>query len=81
MLQSTVTKSGQTKLPDEVREALRIAPGTKLEYELASDHVTIRVVGGLSALGGALASDKGKGLSFAQIRAAAAENRRRQRAE
>lgn len=81
MLRSTVTKKGQTTIPGEIREALRIKPGDKLAYELEGDHVTIRVHPGVKALKGALASDKGKGLSFAQIRKAAADKRNRKHAE
>jgi AbrB family looped-hinge helix DNA binding protein len=73
MLHSTVTKKGQTTIPGEVREALDIKPGDKLEYALESDHVTFRVHPGARALRGALASDKGKALPFSQIRAAAAK--------
>ena len=78
MLQSIVAKDGLTMIPDEVRVALHIEPGTKLEYELGGDHVTVRVLGDAAALSGVLASDKGKGLSFAEIRAAAAEERCRE---
>ena len=69
---STVTKKGQTTIPGEVREALKIRPGDRLEYAVHGDHAVIRVHPGTMSLKGALASDKGKGLSFAQIRAAAA---------
>ena len=72
MLHSTVTSKGQTTIPGEIREALRIKPGDKLEYAVEGDHATIRVHPGARSLKGALASRKGKGLSFAQIRAAAA---------
>jgi antitoxin PrlF len=73
MLHSTVTKKGQTTIPGEVREALKIKPGDKLEYAVEGDHVTFRVHLGLGSLRGALASDKGKNLSFAQIREVAAK--------
>jgi AbrB family looped-hinge helix DNA binding protein len=72
MLHSTVTKKGQTTIPGEIRAALRIKPGDKLEYEVDGDQVTIRVHPGTKSLKGALASNKGKGLSFGQIREAAA---------
>ena len=75
MLHSTVTSKGQTTIPGAVRDALRIKPGDQLAYELAGDHVTLRVHPGARSLAGALASRKGKGLSFAQIRAAAARER------
>jgi AbrB family looped-hinge helix DNA binding protein len=72
MHHSTVTSKGQTTIPGEIRQALRIKPGDKLEYAVEGDHATIRVHPGTRALKGALPSAKGKGLSFAQIRRAAA---------
>jgi len=79
MFHSTVTKKGQTTIPGKVRAALRIKPGDKLEYAIAGDQVTIRVHQGTGALKGALASDKGHGLSFAEIREAAAATASRER--
>ena len=73
MPHSKVTSKGQTTIPGKVREALRIKPGDKLEYVVEGDHVTVRVHLGTRSLKGALASKKGKGMSFAQIREAAAE--------
>jgi len=77
MLHSKVTSKGQTTIPGKIREALRIKPGDKLEYFVEGDHVTIRVHLGTRSLKGALASKKGKGMSFAQIREAAAKEARR----
>lgn len=79
MLHSTVTSKGQTTIPGEIRRALKIRPGDRLEYEVEGDHATIRVHPGTQSLKGALASSKGKGLSFAQVREAAAEAATRQR--
>ena len=79
MMHSTITKKGQTTIPGEVRDALKIKPGDKLEYAVQGDHATIRVHPGTRALKGALASGKGKDLSFTQIRAAAAVNAARSR--
>lgn len=77
MLHSTVTKKGQTTIPGKIRDAMRIRPGDRLTYEVEGDRVTFRVHPGTAALGGALASDKGRGLSFTQIREmAAAEHHR-----
>jgi AbrB family looped-hinge helix DNA binding protein len=73
MLHSTVTSKGQTTIPGKIRKALKIKPGDKLEYEVEGDHATIRVHLGTRSLKGALASNKGKGMSFPQIRAAAAK--------
>ena len=77
MLHSTVTRKGQTTIPSAVREALHIQSGDKLEYDIQGSQVTIRVHPGIMALQGLLASPKGKGLSFTQIRLAAAEARKR----
>jgi antitoxin PrlF len=73
MLHSTVTSKGQTTIPEKIRKALRIKPGDKLEYEVEGDRATIRVHPGIRSLKGALTSNKGKGMSFAEIREAAAE--------
>ncbi len=81
MFHSTVTRKGQTTIPGPVREALHIQPGDKLEYDIQGSQVTIRVHPGVMALQGELASSKGKGLSFAQIRQGAAEMRKRERGE
>jgi len=71
-MHSTVTSKGQTTIPGGIRRALRIKPGDTLEYELEGESATIRVHPGLRSLKGALASKKGKGMSFDRIRKAAA---------
>jgi antitoxin PrlF len=76
MPHSTVTSKGQTTIPGKIRKALRIKPGDKLEYLVEGDHATIRVHLGARSLKGVLASKKGKGMSFAQIRKAAAKTAR-----
>ena len=73
MPHSTVTSKGQTTIPGKIRKALRIKPGDKLEYAVEGDHATIRVHLGTRSLKGVLSSKKGKDLSFAQIREAAAK--------
>ena len=73
MVHSTVTSKGQTTIPGKIRKALRIKPGDKLEYVMEGDHATIRVYPGTRSLKGVLASKKGKRMSFAQIREAAAK--------
>jgi antitoxin PrlF len=72
MLHSTVTSKGQTTIPGAIRDALHIKPGDKLEYAIEGDHAILRVHPGLRSLKGVLASSKGSGKSFAQIREAAA---------
>ena len=79
MFHSTVTQKGQTTIPGAVREALHIQPGDKLEYSIEGNQAVIRVHPGIRSLKGALASEKGKGLTFAQIRQAAADVRTRER--
>ena len=76
MPHSTVTSKGQTTIPGKIRKALRIKPGDKLEYVVQGNSATIRVHPGTRSLKGVLASKKGKGLSFAQIREAAATTAR-----
>lgn len=71
-MHSTVTSKGQTTIPGKIRKALRIKPGDRLEYVVDGDHATIRVHPGTRSLKGVLASKKSKGMSFAQIREAAA---------
>lgn len=73
MLHSTVTSKGQTTIPGEIREALHIKPGDRLEYIVEGDRATIRVHPGTRSLKGALASGKGQGMTFGQIREAAAK--------
>jgi len=80
MSHSTVTSKGQTTIPGEIRKALQIKPGDRLQYTVEGDHATIRVHPGTRSLRGVLASEKGKGMSFAQIREGAAKAARRRRA-
>jgi AbrB family looped-hinge helix DNA binding protein len=72
MTHSTVTSKGQTTIPGKCRKALRIKPGDRLEHAVEGDRASIRVHLGMRSLKGVLASKKGKGMSFAQIREAAA---------
>ncbi len=71
MAHSTVTRKGQTTIPGKIRKALEIKPGDRLEYVVEGDHATIRVHPGTRSLKGALASRKGKKMSFGEIRKAA----------
>lgn len=73
MPHSTVTRKGQTTIPGEIRKALQIKPGDKLEYVVEGDSVTIRAHPGTRSLKGVLASKKGKKMSFAEIREATAK--------
>ena len=73
MPHSTVTRKGQTTIPGKIRKALQIKPGDRLQYVVEGDHATIRVHPGTRSLKGALASKKGKKMSFGEIRKAAAK--------
>lgn len=77
MPHSTVTSKGQTTIPGEIRKTLGIKPGDRLEYVTQGDEVTIRVHPGIRSLKGVLSSKKGRGMSFAQVREAAAKAARR----
>lgn len=72
-MHSTITSKGQTTIPRDIRTALGIRPGDRLDYVIEGNRVTLRVHPGTRSLQGALASQKGKGMSFAQIRAAAGQ--------
>ena len=72
-MHSTITSKGQTTIPEKIRRALRIKPGDRLEYEVEGDRAVIRVHPGIRSLKGALASKKGRRMSFAEIREAAAD--------
>jgi antitoxin PrlF len=76
MSHSTVTRKGQTTIPGQIRKALQIKPGDKLRYVVEGDHATIRVHPGTRSLEGALASKKGRKMSFGEIREAAAKGSR-----
>jgi hypothetical protein len=52
---------------------LNIKPGNRLEYTVDGQHATIQLLHGISALKGILYSSRGKGLSFSQVRALAAQ--------
>ncbi len=75
-MHSTVTSKGQTTIPEKIRRALRIKPGDRLEYDIEGDRATIRIHPGIRSLRGILASKKGKKMSFAEIREAAAKSAR-----
>lgn len=72
MLHSTVTSKGQTTIPGAIRQALNIRPGDRLEYEVVAGYAMFRVHPGAQSVKGTLASNKGRGMTFDQIRHAAA---------
>ncbi len=65
---STVTGKGQMTAPQKVRKTLRVKPGDKLESDTQGTQATIRAHPGIRSLKGVLASNKGKGMSFAEVR-------------
>ena len=76
---SNVSREGHTIIPKAIRLALQIEPGERLRYEVVGDRVTVSRVVSAASLKGALASEKGRGLSMAQIREIAAKNAMRNR--
>ena len=74
MSHSTVTRKGQTTIPGDIRKALQIKPGDRLQYVVHGDSATIRVHPGTRSLKGVLASKKGRKMSFSAIREAAAKS-------
>jgi antitoxin PrlF len=77
MSHSTITSKGQTTVPGEVREALGIKPGDRLEYHVKGNRASFCVHPGTKSLKGALASKKGAGMKFGKIRALARRAARR----
>jgi len=71
---STVTRNGRTTLPVAIRAALKVHAGDTLEFTIEGDHATIRKCVSLSSLAGVFKSNKGGGLTFAEIRRSAVEN-------
>jgi AbrB family looped-hinge helix DNA binding protein len=43
MTHSTLTSKGQTTIPGEIRAALKIKLGDKLEYSVAGNHITMPI--------------------------------------
>lgn len=69
MVISKLSRSNQTTLPRQVREALGVEPGDKLIYEIHGDSVVIRIHPGVMALFGALKPAKSLGkVEFDQVR-------------
>lgn len=62
MSESTITTKGQTTVPQQIRDALHTAPGTKLQWHLMSDGtITVRTKSkSILDLAGILKAPKGK---------------------
>ncbi len=70
---SPVARKGQMTIPEKGRKGLRVKLGDKVQYEVEEYRTTVPVHPGIRSLKGTLASDKGTGMSFSEIREAAAE--------
>lgn len=77
MINSTVTRRGQTTLPLPVRRALKLQAGHKLIYELHGDVVTLKTHPGIDASFAALSGQQVRNddADFAEARAAAWRDR------
>lgn len=72
MIESTVTAKGQTTLPKDIRDVLKLKPGDKLRYLIIGDEVRILRPRKALSLAGALAH-KGEAKSVDEMRAAIIE--------
>ena len=57
MIESTITRKGQTTLPKQVRDALGLQPGARVRYAIAGAEVRILPVRPIRRLFGALRHD------------------------
>ncbi len=65
---STLTTRGQTTIPKDIREALDLQPGDRLEFTLRGDQVVLRRAGAdLSALDGMLDRSEQKPLTIDEM--------------
>jgi hypothetical protein len=60
-------------IPEKGRKGLRVKLGVTLQYEVEKYRAAVPVHPGIRSLRGTLASNKGTGMSFSEIREAAAE--------
>jgi AbrB family looped-hinge helix DNA binding protein len=72
---SKVGSGGRTTIPLKVREGLHIKPGDWLQFIIEDGRATVRVAPSILSLKGALASTKGRGMTFSEIRRAAARRK------
>ena len=68
---STLTSKGQTTIPQEVREALGLRPGTRIVFEINGDSAVLRRQPGVMSLYGALKTPGSEEVDFATARAVA----------
>ena len=57
MIESTITRKGQTTLPRQVRDALGVQAGSRVRYVIAGAEVRILPVRPVSRLFGVLSND------------------------
>jgi AbrB family looped-hinge helix DNA binding protein len=60
MLQSVITRKGQTTIPKEIREFLKLKPNDKLFYIVEEDRVVLKPIHGdiLELRGSVLSNDR-----------------------
>ncbi len=74
MTHSTITSKGQTTLPVQIRRALHLKAGDKIQYEIQSDAVIIRPHPGVLSVFGALKPSHLKvGIPFEKVRSESRE--------
>lgn len=75
MALSTLTSKGQVTIPKQIREQLRIAPGNRLDFQLApSGEVVMKVLNrDLRALKGIVKFPRRRAVSLAEMDRAIAE--------
>jgi bifunctional DNA-binding transcriptional regulator/antitoxin component of YhaV-PrlF toxin-antitoxin module len=73
MRHSPVARKGQMTIPEKGRKGLRVKLGDKLQYEVEEMPSYGSCASRDSVTKGTLASNKGAGMSFSEIREAAAE--------
>jgi bifunctional DNA-binding transcriptional regulator/antitoxin component of YhaV-PrlF toxin-antitoxin module len=73
MITSKLTKRGQTTLPRQIRNALKIEAGQSLVYEVTEAGVIIRAHPGAVASFGALRAKQSEPIDYNQARKAARE--------
>jgi bifunctional DNA-binding transcriptional regulator/antitoxin component of YhaV-PrlF toxin-antitoxin module len=72
-LDSPLVRKGQMTIPEKGRKGLRVKRSDKLQSEVEEYRATVPLHPGIRSLKGILASNKGTGMSFSEIREAAAE--------
>lgn len=75
MITSKITERGQTTIPSQVRQVLRLDPGSQLIYEVREDSVVIRKTKSfLDAYGALRKGHAKKQLAFKRARREARED-------